>query len=103
MSIQPLLDALDLQEDAARTLADGLRAQIDDPQSRLRQAETQLEHLAITCKTVTVLVDRLPAVTPDLPGHPDYPRIPDAFNQATGPHGPRTSAKPSATNCCRRT
>ncbi|MGA5795752.1 hypothetical protein ACPC27_14220 [Streptomyces cellulosae] len=29
MNIRPLLDALDLQEDAARALADDLRAQID--------------------------------------------------------------------------
>ncbi|MFD1275267.1 hypothetical protein ACFQ51_38050 [Streptomyces kaempferi] len=85
MNIQPLLDALDLQEDAARALADGLRAQIDDLQSRLREAETHLEHLAITRRTVTGLADRLPAVVPDLPEHPDYPRILDAFNHATGP------------------
>lgn len=84
MNIQPLLDALDLQEDAARALADDLRAQIDDLQTRLRQAETHLEHLAITRKTVTGLADRLPAAAPDLPEHPDYPRILDAFNHATG-------------------
>ncbi|MGX1471325.1 UNVERIFIED_CONTAM: hypothetical protein RKD50_000133 [Streptomyces canus] len=29
MNIQPLLDALNLQEDAARALADELRTQID--------------------------------------------------------------------------
>ncbi|MDQ0700977.1 hypothetical protein [Streptomyces sp. W4I9-2] len=85
MNIQPLLDALDLQEDAARALADGLRAQVDDLQSRLREAETHLEHLPITRRTVTGLADRLPAVVPDLPEHPDYPRILDAFNHATGP------------------
>ncbi|MGV9661122.1 hypothetical protein ACWDR5_29750 [Streptomyces koyangensis] len=85
MNIQPLLDALDLQEDAARALADGLRGQIDDLQSRLREAETHLEHLAITRKTVTGFADRLPAIAPDLPEHPDYPRILDAFNHATGP------------------
>ncbi|MFC8708288.1 hypothetical protein ACFUIV_39755 [Streptomyces anulatus] len=84
MNIQPLLDALDLQEDAARAMADGLRAQIDDLQSRLREAETHLEHLAITHRTVTGLADRLPAVVPDLPEHPDYPRILDVFNHATG-------------------
>ncbi|MFE5244144.1 MULTISPECIES: hypothetical protein [unclassified Streptomyces] len=44
-----------------------------------------LEHLAITRKTVTGLADRLPAVAPDLPEHPDCPRILDAFNHATGP------------------
>ncbi|MFD3534198.1 hypothetical protein [Streptomyces sp. NPDC058664] len=85
MNIQPLLDALDLQEDAARALADGLRAQIDDVQSRLGEAETHLEHLAITRKTVAGLADRLPVVAPGLPEHPDYPRILDAFKHATGP------------------
>ncbi|GGW98221.1 hypothetical protein [Streptomyces lomondensis] len=83
--LQPLLEALDLQEDATRTLADDLRAQIDDLQTRLREAETHLEHLAITRTTVTGLADRLPADTPDLPEHPDYPRILAAFNHATGP------------------
>ncbi|MFD5478652.1 hypothetical protein [Streptomyces hawaiiensis] len=84
MNTQPLLDALDLQEDAARALADDLRAQIDALQTRLREAEMHLEHLAITRKTLTSLADRLPATTPDLPEHPDYPRILAAFN-ATGP------------------
>ncbi|MFE5828995.1 hypothetical protein ACFQ8W_01780 [Streptomyces sp. NPDC056508] len=85
MNIQPLLDALDLQEEAARALADDLRAQIDNLQARLQKAETHLEHLAITRKTVTGLADRLPAVAPDLPEHPDYPRILAAFKHATGP------------------
>lgn len=102
MNIQPPLDALDLQEDAARALADGLRAQIGDLQTRPREAETHLEHLAITRETVTDLADRLPATTPDLPEHPDYP---PAFSQPSttrpGRYGPGTSAKPSATNCCR--
>ncbi|CAM5572363.1 MULTISPECIES: hypothetical protein [Streptomyces] len=65
---------LDLQEDAARALADGLRAQIDDLQSRLRESETHLEHLAITRRTVTGLADRLPAVVPDL--HPSQAETP---------------------------
>lgn len=85
MNIQPLLDALDLQEEAARALAEDLRAQIDDLQIRLQEAETHLEHLTITRRTVTGLADRLPVVAPDLPEHPDYPRILDAFNHATGP------------------
>ncbi|MFJ2900644.1 hypothetical protein ACIO87_38035 [Streptomyces sp. NPDC087218] len=85
MNIQPLLQALDIQEEAARALADALRAQIDDLQTRLREAETHLEHLAITRKTVTGLADRLPAGPADLPEHPDYPRILAVFNEATGP------------------
>ncbi|MEV5159399.1 hypothetical protein [Streptomyces sp. NPDC053728] len=69
MNIEPLLDALGIQENAARALADDLRTQIAELQSRLREAETHLEHLAITRKTVTALADRLPAVPPDLPQH----------------------------------
>ncbi|MFI5918107.1 hypothetical protein ACIA8M_06120 [Streptomyces anulatus] len=85
MNIQPLLEALELQEQAARALADDLREQIDGLQNRLREAETHLEHLAITRTTVTSLAGRLPAAAPDLPEHPDYPRILAAFNRATGP------------------
>ncbi|MFF4258646.1 hypothetical protein ACFY1L_46440 [Streptomyces sp. NPDC001663] len=85
MNIQPLLDALDLQQDAARALTDDLRAQIEDLQTRLREAGTHLEHLAITRKTVTGLAGRLPASPPELPEHPDYPRILVVFNEATGP------------------
>jgi hypothetical protein len=50
--------ALDLQEDAARALADDLSAQIDVLQARLREPEAHLEHLAITRKAVTGLADR---------------------------------------------
>lgn len=85
MNIQALLEALDVQEDAARSLANDLSAQIDELQARLREAEVHLEHLAITRKTVTGLADRLPTAPPDLPEHPDYPRILAAFNDATGP------------------
>ncbi|WP_043262602.1 hypothetical protein [Streptomyces sp. CT34] len=87
MNVEPLLDALGLQEDAARALADGLRTQITELQGRLHEAETHLEHLAITRKTVTALADRLPAqaTSPELPDHPDYPHILAVFNQASGP------------------
>ncbi|MFB6895659.1 hypothetical protein [Streptomyces hydrogenans] len=74
MNIDPLLDALGVQEDAARALTDDLRTQITELQGRLREAETHLEHLAITRKTITALADRIPAQadSPDLPAHPDY-------------------------------
>ncbi|MFJ9034803.1 hypothetical protein ACIRQP_41590 [Streptomyces sp. NPDC102274] len=65
--------------------ANDLRTQIGELQTRLREAESHLEHLAITRKTVTGLADRLPDVPPDLPEHPDYPRILAVFNEATGP------------------
>ncbi|MFD3471249.1 hypothetical protein ACFWWM_33825, partial [Streptomyces sp. NPDC058682] len=85
VNLQPLLDALGIQEEAARALANDLRTRIGELQARLREAETHLEHLAITRKTVTGLVDRLPAASPDLPEHPDYPRILAVFNDAAGP------------------
>jgi hypothetical protein len=86
VNIQPLLEALDVQENAARALADDLRTQITELQARLREAETHLEHLAITRKTVTALSERLPAhpVSPNVPER-DYPRILAVFNRATGP------------------
>ncbi|MFF3728560.1 hypothetical protein ACFYYM_40155 [Streptomyces erythrochromogenes] len=89
MSIQPLLDALGIQEDAARALTNDLRTQIGELQGRLREVETPLEHFAITRQTVTGLADRLPAALPDLPEHPDYPRILAVVNNATGPMGAR--------------
>jgi predicted transcriptional regulator len=87
MNIQPLLEALDIQEDAAQALTDNLSTQVEELQSRLREAETHLEHLAITRKTVTALADRIPtqALSPNLPEHPDYPHILAVFNEATGP------------------
>ncbi|MEU2264743.1 hypothetical protein ABZ557_31775 [Streptomyces sp. NPDC019645] len=85
MNLQPLLDALGIQEEAARGLADDLRTRIGELQARLREAETHLEHLAITRKTVTGVADRLPAAPPDLPKHRDYPRILGVFNDATSP------------------
>ncbi|MFC8718650.1 hypothetical protein [Kitasatospora sp. NPDC057198] len=87
MNLQPLLDALDIQENAAQAMADGLRTQIEELHGRLREAQTHLEHLAITRKTVTALADRLPARTssPDVPEHPDYPPILAVFNEATCP------------------
>lgn len=87
MNLQPLLDALDIQENAAQALAGDLRTQIERLHGRLREAETQLEHLAITRKTVTALADRLPAGTfsPETPEHPDYSRILAVFNEAAGP------------------
>jgi hypothetical protein len=91
VNLNPLLQALDLQEDAARALADGLRTQIDTLQTQLREAELRLEHLAITRTTITGLADRIPAQSAgpsaslELPEHPDYPRILAVFNDTTGP------------------
>ncbi|MFF8611534.1 hypothetical protein [Streptomyces sp. NPDC015350] len=75
MNIQPLLDALGIQENAARALADGLREQTAELQGRLRKAEAHLEHLAITRKTVTALAHRLPA-RPPRPTCPSTPTTP---------------------------
>ncbi|KIF67134.1 hypothetical protein HY68_36095 [Streptomyces sp. AcH 505] len=91
MNLNPLLQALDLQQDAARALSDELRPRIDALQDELREAELRLEHLAITRTTVTGLADRIPTQAAGLPGslelpeHPDYPRILAVFNDAVGP------------------
>ncbi|MEU1854215.1 hypothetical protein ABZ499_34445 [Streptomyces sp. NPDC019990] len=87
MNVEPLFDALGIQEEAARSLADDLRTRIGELQARLREAETHLEDLAITRKTVTALADRIPvqADSPGLPEHPDYPRILAVFNEAADP------------------
>ncbi|WP_164986277.1 hypothetical protein [Streptomyces roseicoloratus] len=42
MNVKPLLDALGLQEDAARTMADDLRTQIEELHGRLRGAPTEV-------------------------------------------------------------
>ncbi|WP_333734610.1 hypothetical protein [Streptomyces sp. IBSBF 3010] len=62
MNLNLLLQALDLQQDAARALTDNLRTQIDTLQTQLREAELRLEHLAITRTTITGLADRIPAL-----------------------------------------
>ncbi|MFD5753686.1 hypothetical protein [Streptomyces mirabilis] len=38
MNVQPLLDALHVQEDATRAVADDLRTQVAELQGRLREA-----------------------------------------------------------------
>ncbi|MFC9428432.1 hypothetical protein [Streptomyces sp. NPDC056987] len=91
VNLNPLLQALDLQEDAARTLADELRTRIDALQNQLRDGELRLEHLAITRTTITGLADGIPDQAADLAGslelpeHPDYPRILAVFNDTSGP------------------
>ena len=54
-------------------------------EDRSTASTRHLEHLTITRKTVTGLADRLPSSPPELPEHPDYPRILAAFNHATRP------------------
>ncbi|MEU8687553.1 hypothetical protein [Streptomyces sp. NPDC048665] len=66
-------------------MADDLRTRIDDLRTRLRETETRLKRLAITRRTVAGFADRLPASPLEPPEHPYYPRIPTAFNEATGP------------------
>ncbi|MFE6668208.1 hypothetical protein ACFVFH_32215 [Streptomyces sp. NPDC057697] len=91
MNLNPLLQALGLQEDAAQALAVDLRTQIDALQTQLREAELRLEHLAITRTTIIGLADRIPAQTVaptgslELPEHQDHPRMLSVFNDTTGP------------------
>ncbi|WP_255953535.1 hypothetical protein [Streptomyces odontomachi] len=85
MNIQPLLQALDIQEEAVQALPTTSVRRSTTLQTRLREAETHLEHLAITRKIVTSHADRFPAPPPELPEHPGYARILTVFNEATGP------------------
>jgi hypothetical protein len=87
VNIEPLLDAFGLQEDAARALAEELRTRITHVKGRLQQAQTHLEHLALTRRTVTALTDRIPAqnASLDLPDHPDHPRILSVCNETDNP------------------
>ncbi|MDX3248013.1 hypothetical protein [Streptomyces sp. ME18-1-4] len=75
---------MEIQEDAAWTLAQDLRSQIEQLQARLREAETHLEPFAITRNTITAVADRIPAraPSPDLPHPPDCPCILAVFNNA---------------------
>lgn len=105
MNIQPLLDALDIQEEAARALADDLRAQITELQNQLRAAETQLEHLAITGRPSPPSPNGSPP-TRSRPTCPSTRTIPTSSPSSTrppAPYEPVTSAKPLTTNCCRTT
>ncbi|MFJ7967339.1 hypothetical protein [Streptomyces sp. NPDC096324] len=109
MNLNPLPQALDLQEDTVRALADDLRNQIDTLQTQLREAELRLKHLAITRTTITCLADRIPAPSADpsgsleLPEHPDHPRILAVFNDTTDPLRAATSARPSTSSSFRNT
>lgn len=109
MNHNPLLQALDLQEDAVRVLADDLRTQIDTLQAQLLEAELRLEHLAITRTTIAGLADRIPVQSAgpsgslELPEHPDYPRIVAVFNDATGPLRACDICQPSTSGTCRNT
>lgn len=52
VNLAPLLQALGLQEDAARALTDDLRTRIDTLQAQPREAELHGEHLAVTRTTI---------------------------------------------------
>ncbi|MFV6028869.1 hypothetical protein [Streptomyces sp. NPDC056264] len=60
-AIQPLLDTLDVH-DAAREQANDLHTRINELPARPQEAETHLEHLAISGSAVTSLTERLPSV-----------------------------------------
>ncbi|WP_431983089.1 hypothetical protein [Streptomyces qinglanensis] len=84
MNIRFLFDALSLQDDTARAAwptASVPGAMTADPAAEGRDPPRTLP---ITRKTVTCLADRLPAVAPDLPEHPDCPRTLAAFTHVTG-------------------
>ncbi|BAU88107.1 hypothetical protein SLA_7241 [Streptomyces laurentii] len=71
--------------EAAWALADDLRGQITELHSRLRKAETRLEHLAIILETITGFAEPAPGRPAGPARAPDYPQILAVFNAATGP------------------
>ncbi|MEU8140094.1 hypothetical protein [Streptodolium elevatio] len=79
-----MLDALGLQDDAARVLVDGLRAPIDELRGRLRETESTSK--AWRSPGRPSRPHRPVAGRPAGPARaPDGPRILGIFNDATGP------------------
>lgn len=103
MNLRPLLESLDLQEDAARALADDLRAQIDDLQTRLRKAETHLEQLTITARPSPASLTGSPHPHPNCPATRTTRASSPPSTRRPAPCEPRTSASSSAMNRCRST
>jgi len=85
MNTQPLLDALDIQENAARSQADDLRARSANCRPDCGRPRRTSSNPRSPGRPSRALPTRLPTVTPDLPEHPDYPRILAVFNKVTGP------------------
>ncbi|XES01556.1 hypothetical protein HEP87_54860 [Streptomyces sp. S1D4-11] len=105
MNIQLLLEALDIQEDAARALADDLRAQIQELQGRLREARPisntsrppgRPSPLSLTGSRPGPPRPNCPSTRTTLASSPSSTRPP-------APCGTVMAAKPSTTNSCRRT
>jgi hypothetical protein len=77
-----LLDRIDAREQALARQAEQAQAAIDEAAARLRELRQEISDLQVTRKTLLSLAghdDPPPALPPDLPEHPAYRQIMDAF------------------------
>jgi hypothetical protein len=87
-----LLDRIDAREQALARKAEQARAAIDEAAARLRELQQEISDLQATRKTLSALAgqdDEPPAAeaapAPDLPEHPAYRQILDAFAELRRP------------------
>jgi outer membrane protein TolC len=81
-----LLDRIDAREQALAREAEQAQAAIDEAAARLRELRQEISDLQVTRKTLLSLAGQddpppaaEPAPPPDLPEHPAYRQITDAF------------------------
>ena len=105
-----LLDRIDAREQALDRKAEQAQAAIDEAAARLRELQQEISDLQVTRKTLIALAgqdDEPPAAeaapAPDLPEHPAYRQILDAFAELRRRSGPATSAPPWTCRSRRRT
>jgi hypothetical protein len=87
-----LLDRIDAREQALAGEAEQAQARIDEAAARLREVQQEISDLQVTRKTLLSLAadDGKPAAepatpAPELPGHPAYQQILDAFAELRRP------------------
>ena len=87
-----LLDRIDARKQALAGEAEEAQARIDDLAGRLREVHQEISDLQVTRKTLLALAARDdepapgPATpAPELPGHPAYQQIMDAFAEFRRP------------------
>jgi hypothetical protein len=87
-----LLDRIDAREQALAGEAEQAQARIDELDARLREVRQEISDLQVTRKTLLSLAasDDAPAAgpataAPELPGHPAYQQILDAFAELRRP------------------
>ncbi|MDQ1013620.1 hypothetical protein QFZ43_000169 [Streptomyces afghaniensis] len=101
VNIQPLLDALGIQEAATRAMVEDLHTQIDELQARLRKAETQLDTSPAPARpsppSPTGSMARPTRPTcPTCPSTRTTPASSPSSTRPPGPSEPATCAKPAS-------